>query len=218
MRLSASGAISVWIPLADDRLDRVVLPAGIGQDDAWLRADARRSELRAGRVDHRLEVGGVKRLGRDLGGDHDLLRRHGGLRVVALHPAARRLQVARVRVGDVDPAHRLLGQRVWLDVRPGAGHPPRAVTGDPRACQAACSATTRCSSRQSCSSRSLHSERRSARSRGTFAAAALCLERLLCLAQPLAPIACRAQPLGQLVAASLAVELVLGGVDASPPR
>lgn len=42
---------------------------------------------------------------------------------------------------------------------------------------------------------------------------ALCLERLLCLAQPLAPIACRAQALGQLVAPRLAVELVLGGVD-----
>lgn len=38
----------------------------------------------------------------------------------------------------------------------------------PRACQAACSATTRCSSRQTCSSRALHSERRSPRSRGIF--------------------------------------------------
>jgi hypothetical protein len=39
------------------------------------------------------------------------------------------------------------------------------------------------------------------------------LERLLCLAQPLAPIAAGAQPLGQLVAPRLAVELVLPGVD-----
>jgi hypothetical protein len=53
------------------------------------------------------------------------------------------------------------------------------------------------------------------RSRGIFLALRrpLCLERLLCLAQPLAPIARRAQPLGQLVTAGLAVELVLGGVD-----
>src|SRR5947208_2378166 len=42
---------------------------------------------------------------------------------------------------------------------------------------------------------------------------ALGLERLLGLAQPRATVAARAQPLGQLVAARLAVELVLGRVD-----
>src|SRR5436190_20447993 len=44
---------------------------------------------------------------------------------------------------------------------------------------------------------------------------ALGLERLLRLAQPRASIAARAQPLGQLVAARLAVELVLGRIDPS---
>ena len=38
------------------------------------------------------------------------------------------------------------------------------------------------------------------------------LERLLRLAQPLAPIAAGAQPLGQLVTARLAEELILGRV------
>src|SRR5215210_1199272 len=47
---------------------------------------------------------------------------------------------------------------------------------------------------------------------------ALGIERLLSLAQHPAPITARAQPLGQLVAARLAEQLILFGVDARGVR
>ena len=89
--------------------------------------DASRVEFSAGGCDHRLEVGGVESLGADFGRDDDLLGGDGGLRVVALDPAARGLQVARVGVGHVQLTCGLLGQRVGLDVRARPGHPLRPV-------------------------------------------------------------------------------------------
>jgi hypothetical protein len=165
-------------------------------------------------LDHRLQVGGVERLDADLRGDDDLLGGDSGLGVVTLHPAARGLEVARVRVGHVQLASRLLGQRVALDVRAGAGHPPRAVARDP----------ARVPGRVLFDNAALQppvlfepplafsQPLRAAARNGLCLGGALGLERLLCLAQPLAPIAAGAQPLGQLVTARLAIELVLGRV------
>ena len=71
----------------------------------------------------------VGRADRDLRGQDDLVRVADSLRVVALHPAARRLDVARVGVGDVDLAGRLLGRldRAWAGTRSGGrSSSPRA--------------------------------------------------------------------------------------------
>src|SRR5436305_1495105 len=87
----------------------------------------------------------------------------------------------------------------------------------PRACHTACSATTRRSSCQVLLEPALALDQPLA----AVARDRLCLggalrvERLLGLAQPLAPIAARAQPLRQLVAARLAAELVLRRIDPS---
>jgi len=84
----------------------------------------------------------VQRLRADLRREDDLALADDGLSVVALHPPARRLEVARVGVGDVDLARRLRRERIGLDVVARADHPPRPSLAIPAACQAACSATT----------------------------------------------------------------------------
>ena len=86
----------------------------------------------------------------------------------------------------------------------------------PAACQAACSETTYRSSSQSWRNRRRHSsEPLGAAARDLLGlCGALGVERLLGLAQDPAAVPARAQPLGQLVAARLAIELVLGRVDA----
>jgi hypothetical protein len=68
----------------------------------------------------------------DLGGDDDLILGGDRLGVVALHPTARRLDVARVQVGEVDLA---LRRRRWcvglgraVRAQPAAvAHPPVAA-------------------------------------------------------------------------------------------
>ena len=84
----------------------------------------------------------------------------------------------------------------------------------PRACQAACSSTTRRSSfRPSLRARTCTPPAAPGGcANGLRLGGALGLERLLGLAQPLAPIAAGAQPLGQLITTLSAVELVLGPV------
>ena len=64
-----------------------------------------RSSSRGG-ADHRLEVAEVRRGDGDLGGDDDLILGRHRLGVVALHPAARGLDVARVQVAEIDLARR----------------------------------------------------------------------------------------------------------------
>ena len=86
----------------------------------------------------------------------------------------------------------------------------------PAACQAACSVTTWRSSSQSWRNRRRHSTSRSAAAARDLLGlrGALGVQRLLGLAQHLAAITARPQPLGQLVAARLAEQLVLGRIDA----
>ena len=50
----------------------------------------------------------------DLGRHDDLLLVDGRLRVIALHPASRRLHVVRVKIGCVDHPGGLLRRHVWL--------------------------------------------------------------------------------------------------------
>jgi hypothetical protein len=85
----------------------------------------------------------------------------------------------------------------------------------PRACQAACSSTTRRSSPPVLlePALALGQPLRAAPRNGLGLGCALGLEGLPGLAQPLAPIAAGAQPLGQLVTAGLAVELILRSID-----
>ena len=86
---------------------------------------------RLGGVDHRLEVAEVGRVGVDLCRDHDLVLVADCLGVVALDVAARRLDVPRVRVGDVDLARRrrrrLVGRRRPAEAAAVLHHPARAV-------------------------------------------------------------------------------------------
>jgi hypothetical protein len=57
-----------------------------------------------------LEVPEVGAVDGDLGGDDDLILADGGLGVVALDPAARGLDVARVRIADIDLPDRHFGR------------------------------------------------------------------------------------------------------------
>ena len=66
---------------------------------------ARASSSRGG-ADHRLQVPEVGRGDGDLGGDDDLILGRHRLGVVALHPPARGLDVARVEIAEVDLARR----------------------------------------------------------------------------------------------------------------
>jgi hypothetical protein len=80
--------------LTQQRIDRIVSPvAGVGQRDPDRLGDPGRLQFGAGRFDHRLQAGGVQRLGADVRGDDDLIERHNGLGVVALHPPTRRLEI-----------------------------------------------------------------------------------------------------------------------------
>ena len=80
-------------------------------------------------ADHRLEMAEVRRVGRQLGGDHDLLLVDGQLGVVALQRlVAVRAHRPRVMVGGVDQPGRHEHRLVRLD-HPRR-HPPRAVRGD----------------------------------------------------------------------------------------
>src|SRR3954463_7978664 len=179
---------------------------------ARVAGDARRPALADGGLDHRRQVGGVERFGADLGSEDDLAFADDGLGVVALHPSARRLEIARVRVGDIDLARRLRRQRIGLDVVARADHPPRPIAGD----------TGRKPGPMLSDDVSLKlpvlTQPAPALDQPLGAAArdllgfggALSVERLLGLAQSLAAIAARAQPLRELVAARVAIELVLG--------
>jgi len=80
--------------------------AGVGEHDLRRLLDPCLRELAAGRGDHRPELAEVRRGDVDLGGDDDLILGADRLGVVALHPTARRLDVARVQVGEVDLALR----------------------------------------------------------------------------------------------------------------
>src|SRR5215207_9366285 len=154
--------------------------------------------------------------GADLGGEHDLAFADDGLGVVALHPTARGLEVARVGVGDVDLARRLRAERIGLDVVARADHPPRPVAGDPGRMPGGmlgddvafeCPVLFQPSLALDQAFVAVARDRLGLRG-------ALGLQRLFGLAQHLATIAARAQTLGELVAARLAEQLVLGRVDA----
>jgi hypothetical protein len=81
--------------------------------------------------DHRPEVPEVRRVDRDFRGDHDLPLVRRRLRVVALHPPARGLDVARVGIGQVDLARRrvrwLIGLRWPAEAAPVLHHATRPV-------------------------------------------------------------------------------------------
>ena len=107
----------------------VVPVAGVGENHLGRLLDARSRELVAGRGDHRFELAEVGRGDVHLGGDDDLFLGRDRLGVVALHPSARCLDVARVGVGEVDLALRLLGRLIGLGrtvrAQPAAvAHPP----------------------------------------------------------------------------------------------
>jgi hypothetical protein len=119
--------------LAHEPVDLFAVPvAGVGQHDCGALRDAGGGQFGAGLVDHRAHLAEVRRADRDLSGDDDLLLVADRLGVVALKKAARRLKRPRVRIGDVDPAGRLLGWRVGLRRRaePAAVlHPPVGSVG-----------------------------------------------------------------------------------------
>jgi len=73
----------------------VVVPmAGVGDDHGRRLGDAGAGQLALGRADHRFKVAEIRRVGVELGGEDDLALVADGLGVVALHVAARRLDVA----------------------------------------------------------------------------------------------------------------------------
>lgn len=119
-------------PAHDDLLHlRLVPGAGVRHHHFRRLDDPGRLELTLGRGDHRPEVPEVRRVDRHFGGNHDLALVGRRLGVVALHPPARRLEVARVRIGDVDLARRRLGRLIGLrraaEPAPVLHHPARAV-------------------------------------------------------------------------------------------
>jgi hypothetical protein len=83
--------------VADEAFHLDLMPvAGVGENDLGGLLDPCRAELGFGGADHRFEVAEVGRVDGDVGGDHDLVFGGDGLGVVALHPPARRLDVARI--------------------------------------------------------------------------------------------------------------------------
>ena len=123
------------MPSADELVDLLAVPvAGVGEHDLGRVGDAGGGELgsvaaiigpscpKSGELTETSAAITICSLVAD------------GLGVVALHPAARRLDVARVRVGHVDLARRLLGRRdrAWA-ARRTAGRPSSArAPGRPR--------------------------------------------------------------------------------------
>src|SRR5664279_1144303 len=148
---------------------------------------------------------------RDLGRDHDLLLVDCGLGVVALDVAARGLQKPRVGIGQVYLPLRNLGRCVWS-------------WRSPESLSVACAPVDPVGLIGSVCAR-LHPQ--------LLLQAALCLfqpcrartrnwpgllrafliELAFCLAQPPTTALTSRKVLGQLVAALLAVELILGGID-----
>jgi hypothetical protein len=115
-----------WVPAGDDAFHlRLVPVAGVCEHDRWDLVNAGELQFAADGVEHRLEVPEIRRRDRDLGGDHNLLLVAGGLRVVALQPAAHPLHQPGVHVGRVDRALRRRRRRVGLGRR--AGSQPPAV-------------------------------------------------------------------------------------------
>ena len=136
-----------------------------------------------------------------------------GLGVVALHVAAVGLHVLGVGVGEVDLALGLGGRRVGIRGRPKRRPsfitPARAVGLVVAVCLALGAPVL-----DQAPAAELEPLCAVPRHRLCLCGS-LSLEPLLGLAKPGAPALAGAQVLGQLVAARLAVELVLGGVDAA---
>ena len=174
--------------------------------------DAGGLELALGGVEHRLEVSEVRRGGHHLGGDDDLLVVGDGLCVVALQePAtARALDQARVQVGGVDLALRRGRWRVGI--RSAAEAPPVLRAPRPVALIGLVGANLGPQFFVEAALGFLEALGAVARNRPGLLGALL-FEAALGLAQPRAPALAGAQLLGQLVAARVAVELVLGGID-----
>ena len=154
----------------------------------------------------------VGRDGHDLGGDHDLVLVGDGLRVVALQEpaAARALDDVRVGVGEVDLALRRRGRRVGIGRAAEAApvlHAPAAV-----ALVGAVGAHLAPQLFIQPPLGFLETLAAAARHRPRLLRALL-FELALGFAQPRPPTLAGAQLLGQLVAARVAVELVLGRVD-----
>ena len=163
-------------------------------------------------VEHRLQMPEVGGHGHHLGRDHDLVLVGDGLRVVALQEpaAARALDDVRVRIGDVDLA---LRRRRWrVGVRRAAEAAPVLHAPGPVVLVGAVGAHLGPQLFIQAPLGFLEALAAAARHRPRLLRALL-FELALGFAQPRPPTLAGAQLLGQLVAARVAVELVLGRVD-----